>query len=200
MRAGHTDAVTRLIPTMVGPMLAEATATGVSRVVRAGHGPDGEPARRPAGGGSGGRAGSGVDAGAGVGPGADGAAGRHLDRLADQLDAYFAGALREFDVPVDWAAAGVDEGFSREVYREIRSVPYGDTASYGQISIDAGRPRNARRVGRLCSLVPVSFLIPVHRITRADGGLGACPEFRRGLLAHEQRNLHSPEPVAIDPM
>src|SRR5699024_12581083 len=98
---------------MVGPILAEATATGVSRVVRAGHGPDGEPARRPAGGGRGGRAGSGVDAGAGVGPGADGAAGRHLDRLAGQLDAYFAGALRESHVPVDWAAAGVVEGISR---------------------------------------------------------------------------------------
>lgn len=126
-------------------------------------------------------------------------ANRHLDNLAGQLDDYFDGRLRDFTVPVDWTAAGVEPGFSREVYREIQHIPYGETDSYGQISMDAGRPRNARRVGRLCSLVPVSFLIPVHRVTRADGGLGSCPEFRRGLLAHEKRNIDSAEPVAIGP-
>ena len=119
---------------------------------------------------------------------AGGAAG-HLHRVADQLRAYCAGELREFDVPVDWAAAGVHDEFSREVYREIQRIPYGETSTYGQISVDAGRPRNARRVGRLCTLVPVAFVIPVHRVIRADGSMGNCPEYRLRLLEHERRNV-----------
>ena len=54
--------------------------------------------------------------------------------------------------------------------------------------MDAGRPRNARRVGRLCSIVPVPLVIPVHRVIRADGGMGNCPEYRLRLLEHERRN------------
>lgn len=193
MRPGRPGAATRLITSATGPMLAEATAAGISRLVRAGFGPDDddEPSGLAVGGHRGPVAVAEADAEA---------ADRHLDRLDDQLDAYFTGRLREFDVPVDWAATGVHDEFSREVYREIQAVPYGETASYGQVSIDAGRPRNARRVGRLCSLVPVSFLIPVHRITRADGGLGGSPDYRRRLLEHEQRNLDSSGPVAITPV
>lgn len=173
-----------LIPTAAGLIYVQATPAGIARLVRAEPGDfdDDEARPRP----------DAVPDHARTGP-----ADEHLDRLADQLDAYFDGTLRHFDVPVDWAAAGVAEGFGREVYREIQHVPYGETISYGQVSIDAGRPRNARRVGRLCSLVPVSFLIPVHRVIRADGGLGNCPGYRRGLIDHEQRNLHASGPVAI---
>ncbi len=124
-----------------------------------------------------------------------GAAAEHLDRVAEQLEAYCAGRLREFDVPVDWAAAGVHDEFSREAYREIQHIPYGETSTYGQVSVDAGRPRNARRVGRLCTLVPVPFVIPVHRVIRADGGMGNCPEYRIRLLEHERRNLTAAAPV-----
>lgn len=122
---------------------------------------------------------------------------KHLDLLAEQLDAYLAGALRGIDAPLDLDTAGVHDEFAREVYREIQQIPYGETASYGQVSIDAGRPRNARRVGRLCSLVPAPFIIPVHRVIRADGGLGSCPEYRLQLLEHERRNLHAGRPVAF---
>lgn len=121
----------------------------------------------------------------------------HLDLLAEQLDAYLAGTRRGIDVPLDLDTAGVHDEFAREVYREIQQIPYGETASYGQVSIDAGRPRNARRVGRLCSLVPAPFIIPVHRVIRADGGLGSCPEYRLQLLEHERRNLHAGRPVAF---
>lgn len=186
MNTQRPQHATRLIPTAVGLMYARATPVGISRLVRAGTGPedDDETGTRPARDPDESRAGE---------------ANQHLDRLTGQLDDYFDGRLRDFTVPVDWTAAGVEPGFGREVYREIQHIPYGETISYGQISIDAGRPRNARRVGRLCSLVPVSFLIPVHRVTRADGGLGSCPEFRRHLLAHERRNIDSAEPVAIIP-
>ncbi|MEH6820827.1 MAG: methylated-DNA--[protein]-cysteine S-methyltransferase [Dietzia psychralcaliphila] len=130
-----------------------------------------------------------------VGDSEPGAGAEHLTRVADQLEAYCAGRLREFDVPVDWAAAGVHDEFSREVYLEIQRIPYGETSTYGQISLDAGRPRNARRVGRLCTLVPVPFVIPVHRVIRADGGMGNCPEYRLRLLEHERRNLTAAAPV-----
>ncbi|AVZ40434.1 methylated-DNA--[protein]-cysteine S-methyltransferase [Dietzia sp. JS16-p6b] len=178
----------RVLDTPAGWVVIEATATGVSRLDQVGTdlaGADRDLAPRfpvePSG-----------DEVSGADPGA---AADHLDRLASQLEAYFAGRLREFDAPVDWAAAGVHDEFSREAYREIQHIPYGETSTYGQVSVDAGRPRNARRVGRLCTLVPVPFVIPVHRVLRADGGMGSCPEYRLRLLEHERRNLTAEVPV-----
>ena len=181
----------RLLDTAVGPMLAEATPRGVTRLVQVG--PDDAAATwfnvKHSEGGEG-------DDDEDLDHHAGGAA-EHLARLAHQVDAYLAGRSREFDIPIDWDAAGVYDEFSREVYREIQHIPYGQTATYGQISHDAGRPRNARRVGRLCSLVPVSLVIPVHRVIRADGGMGNCPEYRLRLLDHERRNLASGEPRTV---
>lgn len=185
--------LTRIVDTAAGPVLVEATAEGVARLESV------APGTVVSGTGRGGDDDEGRDPDPPAAAGRAEPAARHIDRLAAQLDAYCAGRLREFDVPVDWAAAGVHDAFAREVYREIRAVPYGETATYGQISVDAGRPRNARRVGRLCSLVPVSFVIPVHRVIRADGGLGRCPELRRRLLDHERRNTSSSSPVALPP-
>ena len=188
----------RLLDTPAGRMILEATPRGIARVEQVGP-----------------EVGAGVGAGAGLDEAAawfdvkhsdddevrdpdPGAAAGHLARLAEQLEAYLAGDGRDFDVPVDWAAAGVHDEFSREAYREIQHIPYGETSSYGQISVDAGRPRNARRVGRLCTLVPVPFVIPVHRVIRADGGMGNCPEYRLRLLEHERRNLAATAPIAFD--
>ncbi|KAA0918768.1 methylated-DNA--[protein]-cysteine S-methyltransferase [Dietzia sp. ANT_WB102] len=180
--------VARLLETAAGLMIVEATHEGIARLQQVDaadlhaadlHLAELDPAEPD-------------DAGRGVGVD-DVAAGAkaHLVRLAEQLEDYLAGTAREFDVPLDWAAAGVHDEFSREVYREIQHIPYGETSTYGQISMDAGRPRNARRVGRLCSLVPVPFVIPVHRVIRADGGMGNCPEYRLRLLHHERRNLEA---------
>lgn len=186
----------RVVDTAAGLMLVEATSAGLARVEQVDADELGGVGMGGGEMGGGGPAASRFnvkhlddddDDGAG-GRDAGGAAG-HLDRVADQLRAYCAGELREFDVPVDWAAAGVHDEFSREVYREIQRIPYGETSTYGQISMDAGRPRNARRVGRLCTLVPVAFVIPVHRVIRADGSMGNCPEYRLRLLEHERRNV-----------
>lgn len=165
----------RILDTLAGRLVVEATALGIARIDRVGQdvvavGDDDDNASRAA---------------------------DHLARLAEHLDGYLAGTRRIIDVPLDLEAAGVHDEFSREVYREIQHIPYGETSTYGQVSVDAGRPRNARRVGRLCSLVPAQFLIPVHRVIRADGGLGTCPEHRLQLLEHERRNLHAGRPVAF---
>ncbi|GAA1716905.1 hypothetical protein GCM10009831_28460 [Dietzia cercidiphylli] len=179
----------RVLDTAAGRMIVEATPRGLARLDQVGPDPSGVDGD--------------VASWLAVEPSDDdevnrsepGAAAEHLDRVAEQLEAYCAGRLREFTVPVDWAAAGVHDAFSREAYREIQHIPYGETSTYGQVSVDAGRPRNARRVGRLCTLVPVPFVIPVHRVIRADGGMGNCPECRLRLLEHERRNLTAAAPV-----
>lgn len=176
----------RVLDTAAGRFRVEATARGIARmdglgegVVSVGFDDDGDVGTSAA------------------DRGDSDAAAEHLTRLAEQLDGYLAGTLRRLDVPLDLEAAGVHDEFSREVYREIQHIPYGETSTYGQVSIDAGRPRNARRVGRLCSLVPAPLLIPVHRVIRADGGLGNCPEYRLRLIEHERRNVQAGRPVAF---
>ena len=181
--------VARLLDTAAGLMIVEATRDGIARLqqvdvadLHAVHGAEVKPAEL--------RELDPAEHAAGTGNVAAGAEG-HIVRLAEQLEAYLAGTAREFDVPLDWAAAGVHDEFSREVYREIQHIPYGETDTYGQISVDAGRPRSARRVGRLCSLVPVPFVIPVHRVIRADGGMGNCPAYRLRLLHHERNAIEA---------
>lgn len=185
----------RVLDTAAGRLVVEATAHGIARIDRVGpdvvavgddHDDDSIGCQSPGAESRSGGSGSGL-----------GAAAAHLARLAEHLDCYLAGTRRSIDVPLDLDAAGIHDEFSREVYREIGHIPYGETSTYGEISLDAGRPRNARRVGRLCSLVPAQFLIPVHRVIRADGGLGACSDYRLQLLEHERRNVHGDRPVAF---
>lgn len=200
-------ALVRVLDTAAGRLVVEATAHGIARIDRVGsdvvavgdgRGDDDDNAGRPA---TDTEASSDVDADAAAdapsGGTGSGRAADHLARLAEHLDDYLAGTRRSIDVPLDFDAAGIHDEFAREVYREIGHIPYGETSTYGEISVDAGRPRNARRVGRLCSLVPAQFLIPVHRVIRADGGLGACPEHRLQLLEHERRNVQAGRPVAF---
>lgn len=177
-------ALVRVLDTLAGRLVVEATAHGVARIDRL----EADVVAV---------SGEFIDDDDNTGPPSTGPSADHLARLAEHLDGYLAGTRRSIDVPLDLEAAGIHDEFSREVYREIQHIPYGETSTYGEISIDAGRPRNARRVGRLCSLVPAQFLIPVHRVIRADGGLGACPEHRLQLLEHERRNLHAGRPVAF---
>lgn len=189
---------TRLFHTDVGAMLAEATPHGVARLAQVSpHEVDAtwfnvKHHRSEAGDTAAGREPD-IDAPA---DGLDRSLG-HLDRVERQVHDYLAGRLRDFRVDIDWEAAGVHDEFSREVYCEIQHIPYGHTSTYGQISIDAGRPRNARRVGRLCSLVPVTLVIPVHRVIRADGGMGRCPEYRLRLLQHEREVLAAGSPRTV---
>lgn len=104
----------------------------------------------------------------------------------DQLDAYFAGELRRFDVPLDWRLV---RGFTREALQAVCEIPYGETAGYGEVAILAGRPRAARAVGTACANTPFSLIVPVHRVVRADGSLGEYggrPELKQYLIDLEQ--------------
>jgi len=107
--------------------------------------------------------------------------------VTSQLDEYFEGVRRRFDVPLDWR---LTHGFRREALRAVTRIPYGETAGYGEVALLAGHPRAARAVGTACALTPVSVIVPVHRVVRADGSIGAYgghPEVKRFLLDLEAR-------------
>ena len=111
------------------------------------------------------------------------AAGGDVDR---QLDEYFEGERREFDIALDWRLVG---GFRRAALEAVRGIPYGETAGYGEVAISAGSPRAARAVGTACAHTPFSIIVPVHRVVRADGSpgeYGGRPEIKRHLLDLER--------------
>lgn len=94
---------------------------------------------------------------------------RALDTVARELEEYFAGHRRAFDVPLDLRLA---QGFRREVVAHLRQVPYGRTASYAAMAASVGRPRAVRAVGTACALNPLPLLLPCHRVVRSDGTPG----------------------------
>ncbi|GAA1941248.1 methylated-DNA--[protein]-cysteine S-methyltransferase [Microbacterium aoyamense] len=108
---------------------------------------------------------------------------------AAQLDEYFEGERRAFDLPLDWSGV---RGFTGEALAAVCDIPYGETAGYGEVAIMAGRPRAARAVGTACASTPFSIVVPVHRVVRADGSLGEYggrPDIKRSLIDLEQQTL-----------
>ena len=85
-----------------------------------------------------------------------------------QLAEYFAGSRRDFDLPL--APAGGD--FDLRVWRETSAIPYGETASYGEIARALGRPDGAREVGGAMARNPIPVIVPCHRVVGSDGGAG----------------------------
>lgn len=106
--------------------------------------------------------------------------------IASQLREYFDGDRAEFDVAIDWRLV---RGFTRAALQAICDIPYGETASYGEVAIAAGTPRAARAVGTACATTPICLVVPVHRVVRADGSLGEYggrPEVKRFLVDLER--------------
>jgi methylated-DNA-[protein]-cysteine S-methyltransferase len=90
-----------------------------------------------------------------------------LREPAEQLRAYFAGELREFDLPL--APQGTP--FQREVWDALREIPYGGTISYAELAAAVGRPDAARAVGAANGRNPIAIVIPCHRVIGASGAL-----------------------------
>ncbi|MFJ4962986.1 methylated-DNA--[protein]-cysteine S-methyltransferase [Streptomyces sp. NPDC088729] len=103
-----------------------------------------------------------------------------------QLDAYFAGRSRRFDVPV---AEGVGTPFQRRVWRAVESVPYGETVSYGEVAAEVGASgAGVRAVGTAIGRNPLLVVRPCHRVIGADGALRGYAgglERKRTLLGLE---------------
>src|SRR5688572_5445971 len=84
-----------------------------------------------------------------------------------QLEAYFAGDLHEFDLPL--APSGSD--FQLRVWSELSRIPYGETISYGELARRVGDPTKARAVGAANGRNPLPVIVPCHRVIGADGSL-----------------------------
>lgn len=112
------------------------------------------------------------------------------DDLVAVLDDYFDGVPVRFDehLPFDWR---LTSGFARTALQVISEIEWGQTLSYGEVAVLAGRAGAARAVGTACRHSPFSIIVPVHRVVRADGSpghYGAHPERKRYLLDLESRS------------
>jgi methylated-DNA-[protein]-cysteine S-methyltransferase len=93
-----------------------------------------------------------------------------LTRTRHQLDEYFDGTRRGFDLPLDWR---LTSGFRREVLRATAEIPFGSTASYRDVATRAGSPAAVRAAGTALALNPLPIVVPCHRVLRSDGDLGS---------------------------
>jgi methylated-DNA-[protein]-cysteine S-methyltransferase len=110
---------------------------------------------------------------------------KRLDAVAHQLDEYFDGSRRTFDVPLDLRLA---RGFRLTALERLREVGYGSTVTYAALAAAAGRPAAVRATGTACATNPLPLVIPCHRVTRSDGSVGAYlggPDTKVRLLALE---------------
>lgn len=90
-----------------------------------------------------------------------------LDEAARQLEDYFAGKRRTFDLPL----APQGTAFQREVWATLARIPYGRTCSYRDLARDVGRPAAVRAVGAANGRNPLPIVLPCHRVIGADGAL-----------------------------
>jgi methylated-DNA-[protein]-cysteine S-methyltransferase len=110
-----------------------------------------------------------------------------LHEARSQLNAYFAGRLTTFDLPL----APVGTEFQQQVWLELLRIPYAATTSYGEIARCLGDPTASRAVGAANGRNPLPIVVPCHRVVGADGsltGFGGGLPVKRFLLDLEQRN------------
>jgi len=173
------DLRARWLPTPLGPMLAIASGEGIvllEFVDRRGLPAELAALRRETGG--------------AIVPGDS----DHLDRLAEWLDRYFAGAAADVDVPI--AVRG--SPFRRSVWSQLLDIPAGQTRSYAELAATIGAPRAARAVARANGANRISLLVPCHRVVGSDGsptGYGGGLWRKRWLLEHERRHWAAATPA-----
>ena len=111
-----------------------------------------------------------------------------LDDVRRELDEYFAGKRRVFDLPLDLRVAP----FPADVLAQLARVPYGQTETYGALAAKAGRPKAARAVGTVMNRNPIPIVLPCHRIVGANGALTGYAgglDVKRHLLQLEGATL-----------
>jgi methylated-DNA-[protein]-cysteine S-methyltransferase len=124
-------------------------------------------------------------------PGKDWAADPQPFRTAiEQLEDYFAGRRRTFELPLEPDGTA----FQRAVWRALTGIPYGETISYGELARRIGNPQASRAVGLANGANPLPIVVPCHRVIGADGsltGFGGGIEIKRQLLALERERSDS---------
>lgn len=111
-----------------------------------------------------------------------------------QLGEYFDGERFDFDLPLD--PVGTD--FQQQAWQALRTIPYGETVSYGEQADRMGDRNKARAVGAANGKNPLSIVVPCHRVVGADGsltGFAGGIDTKAWLLAHERANTGRSLPV-----
>ena len=114
--------------------------------------------------------------------------------VVEQLEAYFAGSLTEFDVELQL----IGTEFQRRVWAALQTIPYGETRSYGQIAEQIGSPGASRAVGLANGRNPIGIIVPCHRVIGSTGGMtgyGGGVDRKQTLLALEKNR--SPAQAAL---
>jgi methylated-DNA-[protein]-cysteine S-methyltransferase len=112
-----------------------------------------------------------------------------LDPVRRELDEYFAGRRRVFDIAVDWS---LTSGFRRRVLEATARIPTGEVTTYGALAKQVGKPTAARAVGGAVGSNPVAIVVPCHRVLPASGGVGnygGGPERKEFLLELEHADM-----------
>jgi len=112
-------------------------------------------------------------------------------QLAGELSRYFGGAQDPFKTPL---GLGSGTPFQQRVWAELRRIPFGETASYGEVARRIGAPRAARAVGQAVGANPIPILVPCHRVICSSGGMGgfsAGIAIKRWLLRHERHEART---------
>jgi methylated-DNA-[protein]-cysteine S-methyltransferase len=107
-----------------------------------------------------------------------------FDDVRTQLEEYFAGCRREFDLPLH----PIGTPFQLRVWAALLEIPYGETTSYGKTAAEIGAPTASRAVGLANGHNPIPIIVPCHRVIGANGsltGYGGGLDAKRWLLAHE---------------
>jgi len=167
-RAGLLDVAYARLDSPVGPLVLAATRRGLVRVAYADEGE--EPVLE--------------SLAAAVSPRVLAAPAR-LDDVRRELEEFFAGHRREFDVALDWR---LTSGFARRVLRATSRIPFGSVSSYKLVASEAGSPRAFRAAGTALGGNPLPIVVPCHRVLHSGGGLGGYTgglERKRTLLAIE---------------
>jgi methylated-DNA-[protein]-cysteine S-methyltransferase len=110
--------------------------------------------------------------------------GAPLAKAARQLEEYFAGKRKEFDLPLKMEGTE----FQKRVWRQLTRIPFGETWSYGQLAKTLDNPNGSRAVGLANGRNPIAVIVPCHRVIGADGsmtGFGGGIPRKQWLLAHE---------------
>jgi methylated-DNA-[protein]-cysteine S-methyltransferase len=110
-----------------------------------------------------------------------------LDEARRELDQYFEGKRRHFELPLDWRLS--HPGFYRRVLRATAKVPFGEMITYRDAAERAGNPRAFRAAGSALGSNPIPIVVPCHRVIRSDGAVGEYgggPEMKRFLLELER--------------
>jgi methylated-DNA-[protein]-cysteine S-methyltransferase len=116
-----------------------------------------------------------------------------LDEVRRELDEYFAGRRREFELEIDWS---LTRGFTRRVLQVTSRIDYGALRSYAEVAARAGSPRAVRAAGNALGANPIPVVVPCHRVVRTGGALGGYTGGveRKEFLLGLEGTLSAPSP------